>query len=64
MKEEDLRMWHGRLGHAPYKVVKHIPNKKFKVSGDRIKECTICPLARHEDLLSQKVQIDQMNPFN
>ncbi|XP_070013318.1 uncharacterized protein [Nicotiana sylvestris] len=44
--EEELRVWHERLGHAPDKVVKQIPNMKFKINNDRIRDCTICPLAR------------------
>ncbi|XP_075111632.1 uncharacterized protein LOC142181886 [Nicotiana tabacum] len=46
VQEEDLKVWHGRLGHAPDRVVRQIPNMKFKASRDGIKECTICPLAR------------------
>ncbi|OIS99087.1 hypothetical protein A4A49_03649 [Nicotiana attenuata] len=45
-KEEDLRLWHGRLGHAPDRVVKIIPNMKFQNSDDKINECTICTLVR------------------
>ncbi|XP_070020591.1 uncharacterized protein LOC142180985 [Nicotiana tabacum] len=45
-KDEDLEIWHGGLGHALDRVVKQIPNMNFKTSGSRIKECTICPLAR------------------
>lgn len=46
LKEEDLEVWHESLGHAPDKVLKLIPNIKFKTNNSRIKECTICPLAR------------------
>ncbi|XP_015167795.1 uncharacterized protein [Solanum tuberosum] len=50
---EDLAVWHQRLGHSPDKVLEKIPNMKFNSSSNsssRIKDCTICPLARQRRL--------------
>lgn len=44
---KDLAVGHERLGHAPYKVFGKISNMNFDSSNsNRIKDCTICPLAR------------------
>uniref|UniRef100_A0A1S3X8U1 Retrotransposon Copia-like N-terminal domain-containing protein n=3 Tax=Nicotiana TaxID=4085 RepID=A0A1S3X8U1_TOBAC len=61
--EEDLGVWHGRLGHAHDKVVKQIPNMKFKVNNDRIKDCTIWPLARQGRLPFPKSTSRSNKPF-
>ncbi|XP_075096480.1 uncharacterized protein LOC107770479 [Nicotiana tabacum] len=63
MQEEDLKVWHGRLGHAPNRVVRQIPNMKFKTSSDEIKECTICPLARQGRLPFPKSTSRSDKPF-
>lgn len=55
LKEEDLKVWHERLGHAPDKVLKLIPNMKFKTNNSRIKECKICSLARQGILPFPKI---------
>ncbi|XP_019241987.1 PREDICTED: uncharacterized protein LOC109222031 [Nicotiana attenuata] len=55
--EVDLKVWHGRLGHSLDRVVKQIPNMKFKASSDGTKECTICPLARQGRLSFPKSTI-------
>lgn len=62
-KEEDLRVWHGRLGHGPDRIVKKILNIKFKTSDDRIKKSTIRPLARQGRLsFSKSINISH-KPF-
>ncbi|KAL0408303.1 UNVERIFIED_CONTAM: Retrovirus-related Pol polyprotein from transposon TNT 1-94 [Sesamum radiatum] len=46
--DSDVLLWHKRLGHPSYKVLKRVPNLKIKVKN--VEVCTICPLAKQHRL--------------
>nr|XP_016508049.1 PREDICTED: uncharacterized protein LOC107825679 [Nicotiana tabacum] len=46
----DIELWHKRLGHVPFSVIKKLPNLTSSDS-TRISHCEVCPLPRQARIL-------------
>lgn len=63
-KKSDLRLWHNRLGHVPFRTLSHMFSISHTRVNDNINKCEVCPFAKQTRLAFSPSNTSSLKAFD